>query len=208
MKISKLALISGVIFVALFQLNSAYGKHTMTGGAKTVNKHLQVQLTTSIVKQEYSSNDRLSLVLRLTFTNVGDQNIILDKNSSLIERHMISRNLKAAAAKKYVEDVSPMISILYTDKTPEISLFMILKPGESYSLETKFDLFIDDGTTDSEDSLRAGDYFLQIRVRTWYYTRQLEAKFREELSQTGFLWVESIKSAPMPFKVEKKRHVI
>lgn len=205
------ALTLALICLALLCPRSTHGKSAISTFTTSPDIVSQLRLDTSIIDREYCSVDEICLTLRLAFTNIGNQPIILDKNSSVIVKHMVSRSVEAAKAGKYLEIVSPfmdMMSILRIDVSPNESCFVILRPGESFSLEKKFGLFIYDGTNDNEDFLHPGNYFLEIVVMTWYYPQRLKTKTREEWNQKGYLWTDPVKSTPLPFNVDNNRHYI
>ena len=175
----------------------------------------QLQLTTKIIKQHYEGSFAfLRWTLELTYTNMGNQTILLDKNSSLIYRSTVSRNLKAAASKKYeAETRSSFISVssmkaagFRFGSVPEVDAFVTLRQGESYSLETIYGARVYDGTKDNEDYLRPGNHFLQVRVATWYYFNE-PGVYRERWGNRGYLWSQDVTSLPMQFTVEKKQVV-
>ena len=173
----------------------------------------QLQLSTSLIEQRYSvetGSRLLRLTLNLTYSNIGNRPIILDKRSSLVYRKLVSRNLAAASDKKYdyVEsssfiDVRSMLAAgMRLEDTPKKDAFIILKPRESYSLKKELILRLYDGTTDTDDYLHPGTRFLQLRVATWYYFADPDT-YREQWRDEGYLWSQNITSVPMPLKVEK-----
>jgi hypothetical protein len=121
---------------------------------------------------------------------------------------MISRSLEKAASKKYVEDTTSAYFDLSkagfrVEDTPREDAFILLKAGESYSLERDgYGIPLYDGTKDGEDYLRPGEYFLQFDVTTWYYLVPPEM-YREQWRDKGYLWSEKVTSAPMSFIIKK-----
>src|SRR5260370_36454752 len=134
-----------------------------------------LHLTTNVVKEAYCSGVGprfLEWTLNLTYTNVGNRPILLDKKSSWIYRSMVSRNLKAAAARQYEYDPSSFysdLSKLGFLNTPEADSFVVLKPGESFSVRADCRVQLYDGNKDTDDFLHPGNHVLQVRVATWYY---------------------------------------
>ena len=59
-----------------------------------------------------------------------------------------------------------------------------------------------DGTKDSKDFLHPGNYFLQLKVTTWYYLVPPEM-YREKWRDKGYLWSQNMTSLPMAFTVNK-----
>ncbi len=171
----------------------------------------QLQLRTRLVGLQHVNDHHLKVNLLLTFTNLGSQPVILYKYSITIPRYMISRNIKEAAAKKYIEDMSLMIKpilpgpldVPLPDKG---SVFVILRPGETYTpeIETTVDLLDTSGGTNiNKHLLRPGGYIMEVIVRTWYGSQELASKLSERWRQYGFLWSKSVKSQPMPYRIEK-----
>jgi len=174
----------------------------------------QLHLSTNVSEQRYSveaGSRLLRMTLNLTYSNIGNGPILLDKKSSLIYRKMISRNLKAVSDRKYeYDESSSFIDVrsmqaagmqMDMRRNPEREAFVTLKPGESYSLKKEFILPVYDGTKDTEDFLHPGTYFLQVRVATWYYFVDPE-KYRNQWSAEGYLWSQNITSVPMSLKIQ------
>ena len=165
-----------------------------------------LQLNTDLMKLEACSGDRLRFTLRLNFTNRGKGAVILDKRSSLIPRYMMSRNFKNAIKKQYEIDVLRLIGLdaagMTMDPVPDESQFVVLKPGEAYSLIRV--LTADIGADSDKDGSRPlrGQNVLQLEVLTWYYPRASNTKWRDQWQTKGYLWSDPITSIPMPFKVE------
>jgi hypothetical protein len=207
MKLLQILICCYLCFIVTFYAQAAFSHTHSRESAGDTQSPAQLRLTTNIVEQRYCSRTRLSLTLRLTFTNIGHEPVILDKKSSVIGKHMVSRNLKDAATKKYEYEVSTFYTRRGTGlrlDPPAQSLFVILKPGESYDLETNLGLSLYDGTKDSKNDLRAGEHVLQVKVWTWYYPFPAES-FREKWREKGFLWSKDITSLPMPLRVDKNK---
>jgi hypothetical protein len=202
-----------VLFFLLLPLVVLYAQSASPGGDLSASKAIQneakiLRLTTSIVKERYCldiGSRFLEWTLNLTYANVGNRPILVDKKSSWIYRTMVSRNLQAASAGRYEYDPSSFHSDLRKIgflNTPEADSFVVLKPGESFSVEAACRVHLYDGTKDSEDSLHPGNHVLQARVATWhYYTDPRE--YRDKWSKRGYLWFDNVTSLPMPFTVER-----
>lgn len=162
-----------------------------------------VQLTTGLVAQHYCSPTDLRLTLRFNFTNKGARPVILYKYSSVVYRYFISRDARDALAGKYIQadslTVNPIMPEPADVPSPDPKLFVILREGEQHAFEDTFNLS-DDG--EGEDSLKSGDYVLQLQVRTWYESKAFGATLSERWKDVGTLWVEPLRSAPMPVQVE------
>lgn len=172
-----------------------------------------LRLTTSIVEQRYCRNDdgslALSLRLRLRYTNVGHQPVILYKGSKLIHRHTTSRDLKDAEAGQFTSDYSLTI---YSGGGIEInessldSLFVTLQPEAPYEREALnvVVLPVTSGAAGTAPAtLRPGEYVLQVTTSTWPESEELAQELRTRWQQRGLLWTDVVTSMPMPFKVEE-----
>lgn len=173
--------------------------------AQKADQAKQLQLLTNILETQYCSSSNLVLTLRLLFTNTGIEPILLQKKSSVISRFMVSRSYRKAREKNYVMDARENLDWkaagFVLDSAPELSLFVTLKPGESYVAERKLHISV----FESNDGLPVGKYFLQVRVPTWYYPPAAAEEVRERWKDEGFLWTQTLTSAPMPFEVERGR---
>jgi hypothetical protein len=151
--------------------------------------------------------------LRQKFTQKERDNdvpIILDKRSSIVAHHMVSRDLREAASKRYqeeahYEDSGPNIPVSRELPTDD-SNFVIIRPGESFKVEsawTRVNFCLNDGTPHFKDCLHAGSYFLQVEVGTWLYaTEKIATKLRHQWKDKGYLWSDSLTSLPMPFTLQ------
>jgi hypothetical protein len=170
----------------------------------------QLQLSTSVIQQRYSldmGTRLLRLTLNLTYSNIGNGPILLDKKSSLVYRKSVSQNPKAASERKYEYDerglmIDSMEAAGMRRGAPERDAFIILKPGESYGLKEEIFLRLYDGTKDTEGFLHPGTHFLQVRAATWYYFRDPN-EYQKKWADEGYVWYQNITSVPMPLKIEK-----
>lgn len=182
----------------------------MTSGEDSL--HAQLQLTTEAIEQQYCSDSRLRFSLRLKFTNVGKEPIILDRRSSVISEYIVRRNIKSAGSKRPPQRGHRLISFegagMRIDSTPDESNFVTLKAGESFSINDRFSLPLGSRRDKGSEALAPGNHFLQIAVLTWYYPNTSNVRWRERWRQKGYLWTDSITSLPMPFIVDKKRPLI
>jgi hypothetical protein len=212
MKILQLVLCLCLIDMAMAYAQAPHIKGKNEEKGRDMMSRASLQLTTEVVSQGYCSDEydtSVILNLRLNYRNTGTVPVILYKKSSVGNRYMISHSLKEAAAQKYLEDSSGFDAIESAQiYLPEEKFFAILKPSESYSLETVFNTTVYDGSKDSEDDLRPGSYFLQLEISTWYYLASDPNEFREKWREKGFLWTRPVTSLPMPFTVEEMPPVV
>jgi hypothetical protein len=179
--------------------------------SQPLDDRVQLQLNTTVADQRYAEEGEtkhLHLTLNLNYSNKGSRPILLDKKSSVIYRNIVSTDLVAAAACKYVYDASihsitvkSMQSAGFRfDREPERQEFVTLKPGDSLNLKKEIILDLYDGTKDTEDDLHPGTYLLQVRVATWFYFVEA-AEYQKRWRNQGYLWSENMTSEPMTFTV-------
>lgn len=88
------------------------------------------------------------------------------------------------------------------------TMFVILPPGASYDMEESVSVFaVRDDAKQVEGAVRSGEYLLELEVPTWPASNELAQKLHDRWQQSGSLWYEPVKSAPMRFKVERYRSV-
>lgn len=167
----------------------------------------QLQLTTTILEQKSCSLDHFGLRLRLTLRNIGEEPVILHKQTA-ISRIMVSRDLRAVAAQQYEQEQR------YDDPGADIGLaspiysdFTIIKPGAVFEFEESVSLYLFNAKRSAERFLSEGTHFLQVDLGSWPYIAD-PATFRKKWRDKGYLWFEGITSGPMRFTIEKDRPII
>ena len=168
------------------------------GGDK---QHADLELTASILDQRYCTDGGLIFTLRYNFHNKKGETILFDKRSSLVTSYTISRNARLAAAGKHKRYFAPLLGIdresLTLDPNQDISQFVTLKAGESYSSDHEFRVL------GSDKKLKPGGYVLQFSIETWHYPAVSNIAWREKWRDKGYLWTNFLKSQPMPFIIDK-----
>jgi len=188
-------------------------------GDLSVNRTLrtrkqQLRLTTSVIDQKYCNNGSLSLRIKLLlrYKNVGTESVVLYKGASLVSSYLISHSAKAAAARNYVQVVRLEIKSSeepnHFDTAGPGDDFIILQPNIFYTVESEVDIPIAESANPNPDFLRAGTYFLQIKVSTWSESKNLARRLRNRWQQSGVLWFNDIVSQPMLFTVEKQPKIV
>jgi len=87
----------------------------------------------------------------------------------------------------------------WRDDAPEPDQFVILRPGESYTIE-RLSSVQPYGKNDQK--LRSGEHYLQVWIQTWYYDNDAEA-YREKWGDKGYLWSDILTPKPLVFTIEK-----
>jgi hypothetical protein len=183
------------------QAQTSPGRESILMDAGRDKQHADLQLTASIIDQRYCSDGGLILRLRYDFHNKKGETILLDKRSSIVPGYDISRNARLAAAGKHKMSVHHLLGIdgklLTLDPTPDISQFVTLKAGDSYSSDHEFRVL------QSDEKLEAGSYVLRFSVITWHYEAASNIEWREKWSDKGYLWTNFLESQSMPFVIDK-----
>jgi hypothetical protein len=172
----------------------------------------QMQLSTTILKQEYCDRDHIRLKLRLRFTNVGSEILVVYRHSLAISRQMISRSYNDALEHRYLKEIEPFVDPILPQPadavTPDDGLFVTLKPGETHEVDNDVNVLAFDSSRKSADLLRPGHYFPQITVPTWWFSRESADRLRDRWREHGFLWTQDLTSLPSPIDVEKSPKVV
>lgn len=166
-----------------------------------------LHITTNIIRERYcagAGTTFLEWVLQLRYTNRGERPVLVDKNSARISQTLVSRDEESAAAGRYIYKPIPVhadLDALGYKATPDFESFIILKPGESFTLEGHCRVSIYDGTSETDDDLRPGNYVLQVTVAAWRYYADAQ-QYRDKWRERGYLWSENVTSKPMPITIQ------
>jgi hypothetical protein len=182
-------------------------------------KQLLPRLTTSVIAQRYCKepgsdvSDNLRIRLRLRYTNVRSQALILYKHENTVFREMISRNPSEAAAHRYVWDFSLTTVTGGRDARIDVAVpsasFVILRPGQFFDSEAEVTIFVRRGRAGKEsDGLLPGEYILQVSVSTWPESENLAERLRKRWQGIGTLSFRDLTSEPMRLKIDKRRKVV
>lgn len=188
---------------------------TISAPSRWERRSASLQLSTSIIGQQYCKGDDeldvLQIQLRLRYTNLSQQPLILYKGSTLIYRQMISRNVEAALAADYELASS---NLVYEEGAAKIGgaqpgkLFVILQPSGSFETTTLVAIPATHGAVKISGAVVTGEHVLQVRVSTWPESESLAGKLRARWRKRGYLWTDAVVSSPMTFTVEKNRPTV
>jgi hypothetical protein len=172
-----------------------------------------LELTAKIVSQTYcavtSDSASLEIKLKLRYRNIGSEKIILYKGHDLFYQTKI-RSAPGHAAGPYEVWV---VNSRYFDEELELidqaspsKVFLGLTPGAVYQREIMIGVGVVNDTVERGDSsIRAGDHTLQLVVSTWYKSRSLAQKLRQEWQPKGLLWSEPLLSTPINIAAQRPR---
>lgn len=172
-----------------------------------------LELTAKIVSENYcaatSDSASLEIGLKLRYRNISNQKIILYKGHDLFYQTRI-RSAPGNAAGPYEVWA---VNSRYFDEEPEpidqtspSKVFLGLTPGAVYEREIMIGVgVVNDKVERGDSSIRAGDHTLQLIVSTWYKSRSLAQKLRQEWQGKGLLWSEPLFSTPLSFAAQRPR---
>jgi len=201
-----------LILLAGFAIHAFAGASLKRESSSTNARTLE--LSTSVAEAYSCAPKSMALRLRLSYKNTGTEPLIIDKRAvKIVDRYMVSRNLKDATNRNYVvemraEDFGGNYG--WDAKTePAWSGFALLQPGEAYEIDDRSattTFIVDDDRPNAKGSLFAGDYFLQVQVDTWSYSGNA-VELRRRWKDQGYLWSNPLISTPMSFSVQKSRQI-
>lgn len=186
---------------------------TATTSAQPNRPAPPLQLSADIVSQNYcavtSDSAALEMKLKLRYRNITSQKIILYKGHDLFYQTRI-RSAPGNAAGPYEvwvvnsryfdEEVEPI------DQTSPSKVFLSLTPGAVYTREIMIGVgVVNDKVQRGDSSIGAGDHTVQLIVSTWYKSRSLAQKLRQEWQRKGLLWSDPLVSAPIHFVAQQPR---
>jgi hypothetical protein len=172
----------------------------------------QLKLETEIVNQYYCPGDDdldgLSLNLKLKFTNIGSESLILAKDSAEIGQMIVSKDENGRIGDREMNSTVTWVSSGEWKATPADlnGLFVALAPNETYETKTATRVFVlRVNRSGIAGAVGNGSHLLQIRVSTWLGSRENADELQEIWNERGRLWTTSVVSDPMPFAVVAKR---
>jgi hypothetical protein len=170
----------------------------------------QLQLTAAILEQRYCSVKAdaitLQLKIRLRYTNLSSQAIILYKGHDLFFQTKI-READQAGQSYQVH----LIDMHYFDEEFEridarspSKVFVTLAPNQSFEREVIKGIGVADQAKErTSTSVHPGSHTLQVIVSTWYQSPKLAEQLRQQWQRKGYLWSQPLTSAPLKVLVEK-----
>jgi hypothetical protein len=174
-----------------------------------------LQLTTRITDQKYCDSGypdmaMLRLSLRLTYTNVGVQPLILHKGSALMHYVLVSSNEQEARDKHYESNMHvgwvTAEAKLIEGARPG-SEFVVLAPRESYAVESGVNSIPIDLNSTTQ-FLKAGQHVFQGVTETWPGSEQQLERLKKQWANIGLLWDSNVRSEPMPLTIDKNPKLV
>ncbi|HVG35242.1 MAG TPA: hypothetical protein VM911_19400 [Pyrinomonadaceae bacterium] len=150
----------------------------------------------------------LELRVQLQFTNVSDQKLILYKGHDLFYQTRFRRVAMSGATSDAYEVT--ILNSRYFDEQPEKidqptpgKVFVILQPGATFETVMTVGVgVVGSNVNRGNHALKEGEHSLQLIVSTWYKSKSLAQKMRQQWQRKGLLWFDPVVSTPVNFRVE------
>jgi hypothetical protein len=169
-----------------------------------------LQLVTEIIKQTYCDGpdpELLSLrfLLRLSFTNIGKRQLILERGQKQVPVIRVSKTAENAIVHRFEATINNYIitgnSMAPTSlKIRTFSSLVVLPPGESYRTIAEVSVLVPRANP-APSVINPGHHYLQIGVWTWDESQREAKVIRRKWRKKGILWSQTVESKPMPFTV-------
>lgn len=189
----------GALFVSTCSLHSVSGQ-----------SQKQLELTAEIIAQSYCSINQetsLQLKLKLRYTNLSSQRLIVYKGHDLFFQTKIRSDQNAGAPSSEVL----LLNMRYFDEELERidgrspgRVFVKLAPGAFFERELITGVGVADSSAAlSDTTVHPGPHTLQLIVSTWYQSPKLAEKLKQQWQHEGLLWSQPLYSVPLKLTVEK-----
>jgi len=172
-----------------------------------------LELTVAIVSQSYcamtADSSSLEMRLKLRYRNLGTQKLILYKGHDLFYQTKIRSapgnpfgpyEVWVLNSRYFDEEIERI------DRTAPGKVFLTLAPGAVYERDIMIGVGLVAGKENRGDSsINAGDHALSLTVSTWYQSRAMAQKLRQEWQKKGLLWADPLVSAPVRFVAQRPK---
>ena len=157
------------------------------------------------LKDDQSQEERSKLRIRFTITNVSDQPLIIYRLApSVFDLRIVRREIDFPKV-PFNFDHRPTFNcapILNFEAVAPGNDFQVLQPNESITHEPEPLLFSD--TTSSERKRRLeGNYFVQLRVATWYWDVWKAEILEQRWIGNGRLFYANLVTEPIAINIPK-----
>ena len=170
-----------------------------------------LELTATIVSQSYCSINpeaaSLQLTVKVRYRNLGTERLILYKGHDLFYQTRI-RSVAGNPAGPY--EVWVLNSRYFDEEFEPIEqdspgkVFLTLAPGAIYEREIMVGVpLMSSSAVRGDSAIYGGEHTLQLNVSTWYKSRALGQKLRQQWQRKGLLWIDGLVSAPVRFTAHR-----
>lgn len=170
-----------------------------------------VALTVEVVGQKYcainAGNASLQMRLRLRYTNAGGRKLILYRGQDLFYQTKFRRG-EAGGARPYevtfLHASWPGGDSEAVEQPSPGRAFVIINPGGTYERELEVNVgVVDDEARRGNQAVAEGEHRFHLVISTWYRSRPLALKLRQQWERKGLLWIDPLVSAPLSLTVKK-----
>ena len=170
-----------------------------------------LELTATIVSQSYCSINpeaaSLQLTVKVRYRNLGTERLILYKGHDLFFQ---TRIRSAAGNPTEPYEVWVLNSRYFDEEFEPIEqdspgkVFLTLSPGSVYEREILVGVpLMSSKAVRGDSAIYGGEHTLQLSVSTWYKSRALGQKLRQQWQRKGLLWIDGLVSAPVRFTARR-----
>jgi len=156
-----------------------------------------------------ADSSSLEMRLKLRYRNLGTQKLILYKGHDLFYQTKIRSapgnpfgpyEVWVLNSRYFDEEIERI------DRTAPGKVFLTLAPGAVYERDIMIGVGLVAGKENRGDSsINAGDHALSLTVSTWYQSRAMAQKLRQEWQKKGLLWADPLVSAPVRFVAQRPK---
>ena len=170
-----------------------------------------LELRALIVSQSYCAINAdaasLQMTVRVLYRNQGTERIILYKGHDLFYQTRI-RSVPGNPAGPY--EVWVLNSRYFDEEFEPIEqnspgrVFQMLSPGAIIQREIMIGVpLMSSKAIRGDAAINNGEHTLQLSVSTWYKSRSLGQKLRQQWQRKGLLWIDPVVSAPVRFTAQR-----
>lgn len=188
------------------------GGHSITCVAAQVSN---LRLTTQLSNLSYCRNtiydEEFDVILRLqlTYTNVGQKPLILEKEPNLVTYWHTGRTLKELESADFTHTLwitSNKEGVTESGDVPSAN-FVVLRPGESYVSEAEIHIpsarFLM-----KKGVIAGGAQYLQVVIPKWSGDEKQARFLSERWRKAGRLWSDAARSQPMLITIEPEPKIV
>jgi hypothetical protein len=154
-----------------------------------------------------SQREVSELLYRLTTTNLSGRPIIIYRYSPKAYDVRLSKTSAAITHGKFQYVTRPSFAMKLSPKffDPDApSLFRVLQPNQSFTYEhPELLTFLPVELIDTDKKEFEGQFFIQLKVATWYGEASEAEKVQQRWANYGDFLYQDVTTEPFPFTIEK-----
>lgn len=196
-----------------FLIASMFGPAGLRAQEPTVSELVKLSVEAIGVQQciqiidENRQEEWSTVQLRLRITNVSKRPLIVYRYSPAIYDARLGKTLADMPNRKFHFEERPSPSHVprrdFDDAQPT-NEFRVLQPNESFTYESPQPLAIgSEELVDPDKTLFEGDYFLQVKVATWFWEVDKAERLQQRWAPFGKFFYNDVTSEPFPITIPK-----